>query len=192
MVGVLALEALSGGLHMDGLADTADGLGSRGDADRTLAVMRDPTVGAVGALAIAAALLMNVAALALAVQRGHGTEALITAAVAGRVAIVWGATRSAAREDGLGSWVSRSVTPIAATVVTVVSMSVPAILASVDDDASLTATAFAVAAIPAGLVVAAAGTSAIRRRLGGITGDVLGATCQLATTGALLMIACAP
>lgn len=102
---IVVLELLTGGLHLDGLADTADGLAARGDSDRTTQVMRDSSVGAIGSAAIVAVLLVQITALALAVQRGHGTESLVTAVVAGRMAIVWGCTRNAARPDGLGAWV---------------------------------------------------------------------------------------
>lgn len=192
VVGVIVLEILSGALHMDGLADSADGLASRGDKEQTLDVMRDPTVGAAGALAIVFVVLLDVVALAVCVGRGHGTEALITATVAGRVAVVWGCTLAAARDDGLGAWVSRCVRRWAAVMVTILSLAVPLLLALIDDDARSRATAFALAAIPFGLIVAAVGTAALRRRIGGITGDVLGAMSQLATTGALLVIACSP
>ena len=191
-VAIVALELLSGGLHLDGLADTADGLAARGDKERTTAVMRDPAVGSIGAAAVMMVLLIEVTALALAVQRGHGTETIVTAVVAGRVAIVWGCTRRAARTDGLGAWVSRSVPVWGAVVVTGAALLVPLVLSAVDDDARVATTVFVVAALPAGLLVAAVATMPIRRRLGGISGDVLGAACQAATAGALVLAACAP
>lgn len=189
---IVALEVITGGLHLDGLADTVDGLAARGDRERTIDVMQDPSVGALGSAAVAAVMLIQVTALALAVQRGHGTESLVTAVVTGRVAIVWGCTRSAARTDGLGAWVAGQISTWAALAVTVLALLVPLTLAMVDDDARPVSTVFVVAALPAGLLVAAAGTAAIRRRLGGMSGDVLGAACQLATAGALVLAACAP
>lgn len=189
---ILSLELITGGLHLDGLADTVDGLAARGDKERTEAVMQDPAVGAMGSAAITGVLLIQVAALALATQRGHGTEALVTAVVAGRVAIVWGCTRPAARSEGLGAWVGGVVSVWAAVLVTIAALVVPLVLSVIDDDARRQTTVIMLAAVPAGLLVAALATAAIRRRLGGITGDVLGAACQAATTGALVLAACAP
>src|SRR5262249_43615982 len=52
VLALIALVALTGALHQDGLADTADGLGARGDRDRRLAAMRDSAIGAFGVLAL--------------------------------------------------------------------------------------------------------------------------------------------
>ncbi len=191
-VAVVALTALSGGLHLDGWADTVDGWAARGDRERTLAVMADPSVGAVGAFAVAADLLIQTAALALAVNRGHGTEAVVVAAVTGRLAIVWATTRRPARDDGMGAWVAGSVGVPAAVLLSVVTMAAAAALALIDDDATRRAAVVVVAAVPVALGAAAVATWPVRRRLGGTTGDVIGASCQVATTAALFVIACAP
>lgn len=189
---IIVMEVVTGGLHTDGLADSADGLASRGDRDRTLTVMRDSAIGAMGALSVMLLLLLEVSTLALAVQRGHGTEAVVTAAIAGRVGIVWACTRAPARTDGLGAWAAGSVSVVAAALVTLASLIVPAVLAAVDDDANWTSAGFVLAALPAGLAAAALLTWPLRRRLGGVTGDVLGATCQIATCAAIALVACAP
>lgn len=191
-VAVVALTVLSGGLHLDGWADMADGWAARGDKQRTLAVMADPAVGAVGAFAVAADLLLSTLALGLAVNRGHGTEAIVVAAVVGRLAMVWSSTRRPARDEGMGAWAAGSVGVTAATLWTVATMVVAAGMAFVDDDATKRAAAVAVMSVPVALGFAELATWPVRRRLGGVTGDVIGASCQVATTAVLLVIACAP
>lgn len=189
---VAAVELASGGLHLDGLADSADAVAARGDRERALAAMRDPRVGAVGAAVLCLVLLISVLALATAVGRGHGTEAIVTAVVTGRVAIVWGCTLPAARPEGLGAWVSRSVSRTAAALVTFGALIVPALLSGWDDDASRRATVVVVAALPLALVLTALALRSLYRRLGGITGDLLGAACVVATMMCLLVVAAAP
>lgn len=191
-IAVISLTVLSGGLHLDGWADTVDGWASRGDKERTLTVMADPAVGAVGAFAVAADLLLSTVALGLAVNRGHGTEAIVVAAVVGRLAMVWSSTRVPARDTGMGAWAAGSVGVRAASLWTIATMAGAAGLALIDDDATRRATAIVLLAVPLALLVAALVTWPIRRRLGGVTGDVIGASCQVATTACLVIIACAP
>src|SRR5688500_8360632 len=83
-LGVAALAALTRGLHLDGLADTADGLGTRRPAEEALAVMRQGDVGPFGVVALVLTLLVQVAAAAAA-----GPLALLTAATVGRVAMTF-------------------------------------------------------------------------------------------------------
>ncbi|MFN8125872.1 MAG: adenosylcobinamide-GDP ribazoletransferase [Candidatus Nanopelagicales bacterium] len=189
---IAAVEIATGGLHLDGLSDSADGLAARGGRDRSLDAMRDPRIGAVGAATLILALLVSVLALALAVTRGHGTEAITTSVVAGRVAIVWGCTLPAARADGLGVWVSGVVGRRAALLETVAALAVPAALCLWDDDRSRSATAVVMAALPLALVVTAAVLLPLYRRIGGITGDLLGAACVITTTACLAIVAAAP
>jgi adenosylcobinamide-GDP ribazoletransferase len=171
--------ALTRGLHLDGLADTADGLGSHRDADGALAIMRKPDVGPFGVVVLVLTLLAQVAAASVALSRG-GFAALtaVTAAVAGgRVAIAVACRRGvpAARPDGLGALVAGTVHP------------------AIAGAAGVVVAAIAVPAVPARpwqgpLAVALALIATLgllrhtRRRLGGVTGDVLGAACEVATT----------
>lgn len=186
-IGILAFEVVTGGLHMDGLADSVDGLAARADRDRTLAVMRDSAVGAMGALGIAVVLAVDIVGLSIAIEHGRGTEALVTAAVAGKVAIVWGATRRAARPDGLGAWVSQVVTWRAAFVVTLLALAVPVLLLAFDDDPF--GPLPSVAALPVGVVVALLVWMPLVRRVGGMTGDILGALAQTASAVTLVVTA---
>src|SRR5439155_16157071 len=109
-IGVLVLATR--GLHFDGLADTADGLGSRAPADRALEIMRRSDIGPFGVLAIALVLLVDVAAVvALDGSTWRPLAALVVAAATGRVAVLIAAHRRvpSARSSGFGSYVAGSV-----------------------------------------------------------------------------------
>jgi len=162
------------GLHEDGLADTADGLGVHGTRERRLAAMKDSAVGAHGALAIACALLP--AALALAsLDAEHAAKALIVAHVLSRAAmvVVAAALPNARVGEGLGR--SLTVAPLAAVVAIAVAVAV-----AVGLGAWVAAAAAAVA-----LLVALA---VQRRAFGGRTGDTLGASGKLVEIFALVAL----
>src|SRR5690349_7110685 len=84
IVGVAAGAALTGALHLDALADTADALGAT-TRERALEIMRDHAIGAYGAVALVLALLAKVAALAALAADGHALRFAVCAAAAGRV-----------------------------------------------------------------------------------------------------------
>jgi adenosylcobinamide-GDP ribazoletransferase len=180
-VAVLALG--SGGLHLDGLADTVDGLAVPGDRDRRLEVMRRGDVGPAGAAALVLVLLVQVAALAAVLADRDGTTAALStgaAVVVSRVAvpITCAAGVPAARRDGLGS-------PVAGTVPRLVVLALlvaAAALAWVADGVHGVA-ATAVAAAVVGVLLLRAG-----RRIGGISGDVIGAGVELALAGYLVAL----
>lgn len=103
LVLVALLSVVTGGLHLDGLSDVCDGLAARGSRERFLEVMKDSRVGAVGAVALVLGLGLKYQAL-LAVPLQHKREVLLFFPLAARFAQVQltvGATR--ARKDGLGS-----------------------------------------------------------------------------------------
>jgi adenosylcobinamide-GDP ribazoletransferase len=179
-VGVLALATR--GLHLDGLADTADGLGSAAPPERALAVMRSPEVGAFGVATLVLVLLTQVAALAQLAGGSHWVSAGLGVAV-GRVALVWGCRRGlpAARAGGLGALVAGTVPGWVCLLWTVAAATVGAVAAGPPGAAAVAAaTGLAV------LLVAHA-----RRRLGGVTGDVLGAACETAVAAAWVLLALA-
>jgi adenosylcobinamide-GDP ribazoletransferase len=179
LVALLAL--LTRGLHLDGLADTLDGLASYRESDAALAIMKSPEVGPLGVAAVAGILLLDTAALSVLIGR-HDWLAVVIAVALGRSAITWCCRRGVppARPDGLGVLVAGSVAPAVAALWTVVllGLSWPA------TDRHWT-----------GLVAVAVATGAVllslehvRRRLGGVTGDVLGAACELGTGLAMLLL----
>nr|WP_285757856.1 adenosylcobinamide-GDP ribazoletransferase [Nocardiopsis ansamitocini] len=182
VLAVGALAVLTRGLHLDGLADVADGLGSGRPPEGALAVMRRSDIGPFGVVALVMTVLVQVLALASVVESGALTAALAlgTGLLSGRLTITWACVRGvpAARSEGLGSFVAGSVAPWAATLVS----------AAVVAGCLLARPGF-VPALLLGLVAAAVLLCHTRRRLGGITGDVLGALTETATTTALLVTA---
>src|SRR5258707_6648010 len=120
VLAVAALALLTTGLHLDGLADLADGLGSRQPADQALAIMKRSDIGPFGVVTLVLALAVQVAALTQAQALGRGVPALITAVLAGRLALTWACRRGvpAARGTGLGALVAGTVHPAIPVVLT--------------------------------------------------------------------------
>ena len=192
----LALAAwLTRGLHLDGLADAADGLGvkEQGEAgiERRLEVMRAPDVGAFGVITLVFVILIQVTALYLCTTSGHGGVGLVVSMLAGRVALPWMCRTSvtAARPDGLGATVAGTVPIAAAALVSVLAMAIAAGLGAADDDA----TRRLIVMLPVSLIIGVAAAILLQRRctraFGGMTGDVLGAGVEIATAVTLLVIA---
>lgn len=175
---VVALWALlTGGLHLDGLADVADGWsGGRGDRERTLAIMRDPHIGAHGAAALSLFLLAKVATVAeLCTHAGQRT--LLLAPLLGRFVVVGLVVAFPyAREQGLGTAFRRHAR---ATDWLLGSLCVAAALVWAGRPYLLPA---ALTALLIGLMALLAS-----RRLGGLTGDVYGAAIELAELVFLLV-----
>lgn len=94
---LLADAVVTGGLHLDALADVADGVGSRRSGDEAIAVMRDPTIGALGAAALILVCLLRYGALTFSVDFGFR---LLAAPVAGRAAMVCLIAVLPPRQDG--------------------------------------------------------------------------------------------
>jgi adenosylcobinamide-GDP ribazoletransferase len=169
VLAVAALVIVTGALHQDGLADTADGLGVRGDRTRRLAVMRDSSIGVFGALALIGWVLLLVVVLDQ-VSTQRALEALVAAAALGRwAALLHAAWAPPARADGLGASFAVGRTALAAA--TAVAAAAAIVLCGVGPG---------LAAVAAGLVVAALSVLHARATLGGRTGDTLGATVALA------------
>lgn len=183
-VGLLAVATR--GLHLDGLADTADGLGVLGDRQRSLEVMRRGDVGPFGVTVLVVVLLLEVAALARDTAAGRGPMSVLVAVLCGRLAmVVAGASRRApaARPDGLGAAVAGSVPAWWAALAVAVAL-LAALTPLAAGDAPLAARL--AGGLAAGLVAGQLLVMAAVRRLGGITGDVLGAAGEVACLVALL------
>ncbi len=180
VLAVAALAGLTGALHLDGLADTADGLGSGKPADQALAIMKRSDIGPFGVVALVLTLLVQVSSLARADQLGRGPVAIAVAAVTARLAIALACRHSvrAARPDGLGAMVAGTTRLWAVAGLAAAAMAAAAVFGLV----------FTVA-IAAGLLASLVVTAVAVRRLGGITGDVLGAVAETAAAVCLLVTA---
>lgn len=185
-VGALALATR--GLHLDGLADTADGLAASREQDQALAVMRRGDVGPAGAATLVVTLLLQAGALAGTLgSAGTVTAAAVTASavVAGRSVLAGACLRGvpAARASGLGAAVAGTVPPAAALAAGVVTLGTMAVAGA----AAGLAWWQLPGAAAAGWAAAAWLVAACVRRLGGVTGDVLGAAVEAAVTAALVV-----
>jgi adenosylcobinamide-GDP ribazoletransferase len=194
---VAALALLSRGLHLDGLADLADGLASGKPAPAALDIMRRSDIGPLGTVTLVLTLLIDVTALSQAESAGHGRgpAALIAAVVTGRLALTWACRRgvAAARPEGLGALVAESVrpaVPAAATAATLAAAVAAVVISAVVIGKPLGWTL--PLAVVAGLGAAFALQRHAARRLGGITGDVLGALAEVATTVTMVVAAMGP
>jgi adenosylcobinamide-GDP ribazoletransferase len=190
---VTVLALLTRGLHLDGLADLTDGLASYRDPEGARAVMKAPDVGPLGIAAVVLVLLIQVTALASCVIQGRGTASLLLAVATGRLAVT-AACRStpAATVDGLGALVAGTVRRGLTSAWAVALGAGFAAYALVDADSYGTDRERVLrTALALGLALAAAGLLRAHavRRVGGITGDVLGALTEVATTVCLVVLA---
>ncbi len=175
---------LTGALHEDGLADTADGLGGGRTPERRLAIMRDSRIGSFGALALLLSLGLRWSALVALQGAGQGAWSLVAATAAAgalaRCAMLLPMRLPPARTDGLGA--SLGHVPGASIVA---GWACGAALAAVLLPPTRAVLSLLLAA-GAGLLLARAG----RRALGGRTGDLLGAAEQAAECAVLTVLAC--
>lgn len=184
---VAAMAAMAGGLHEDGLADAADGIfGGRDRAER-LAIMRDSRIGSFGAMALFFALALRATTISYMGSAWDAGFAMVAAAIASRAAIPPVMfLLPAARGDGLARAAGE---PDRHRVVDAVALGLV-----------LSALAFAPIAEPLTILaaLAAAAVAAVlvgllaRTRLGGQTGDVLGAVQQAAEIAVLLAFIASP
>lgn len=185
---VVALAAwLTRALHWDGLADLADGLGSRRPAPEALDVMRRSDIGPFGVLVVLTTASLQVLGLA---RVPSGTTSLgvwvLTLATA-RLALAAGASQwvHPARPDGLGALVIGAVTRTRLALAAVLAVVVGGVQAA----SGYVPWSVALLWAPvASLVVAAVVAVVAARRLGGSTGDVLGATTEIATATVLVLL----
>ena len=175
----LALTAgtvLTGALHLDALADTADALGAR-SRERALEIMRDHAVGAYGAAAIALGLLVKAATLTTLVQQQHVLRfAVVAGALSRATPVVLAAWLPYARPGGGAGAPLTNGGRSRAAVAAAVALAVAAALAGVDGLAA--AACAAGVAVPFGITC--------RRWLGGATGDTLGAAVELSESVVLV------
>jgi len=185
-IGVSAVG--SRGLHLDGLADTADGLAASYDRAHSLEIMRRGNTGPIGAATLVLVLLLQVAATASLLGRPWGPLAAGGLICLSRTSllITCAAGVPAARPDGLGALVAGAVPrPMTGVGVLLAGAAATGLLALTGSPWWLGAVAVLLASLTVLALVARC-----RRRFGGITGDVLGAGIEV-TLAALLVVAVA-
>jgi adenosylcobinamide-GDP ribazoletransferase len=187
VLGIAALALLTRGLHLDGLADTADGLGPLRGRERALAVMRQSDIGPFGVATLVLTLLAQVAALASLLTERSGWTAFWLAIVAARFAMTRTGLPGVPTAEGsaLGQAVAGTVSErwVAGCSVALGAL----ILAGARGDADLALRLFV--SVAAGLIAAELVQRRARARLGGVTGDVMGAMAEVTTVVALLVAA---
>jgi adenosylcobinamide-GDP ribazoletransferase len=174
---VTVLAVLTGALHLDGVVDTFDGLFAGNSRERRLEIMRDPRAGSYGVVAVALLIAFKVAALG-SLPPDARTPALILAPCLGRWGIVLATGAFAyARPTGMGRDFKASIRLPHVAVAGIIALGAAGMLAG------------------AGGIVVWIGVSAavllagrwIAGRLGGLSGDVYGAICEMTETGVLLV-----
>lgn len=169
---------VTGAMHEDGLADSADGLWGGDTAERRLAIMRDSHIGSYGVLALILSLALRGTALSALVAAGQVWTAPLAAAVLSRAMMTaLMAALPHARRDGLAHGVGR---PGAAPALIALLLALLVVLPVSGSGALIAALAAAVPLIGFGLLA--------RARIGGQSGDILGAGQQIAEIAVLLAL----
>lgn len=185
VVGVLVVSIqalLTGGLHLDGLADTADGFGAGRTREDVLCIMRDHAIGAYGAMTLVLVLLLKVAAVAVLVERGEAFASLVAAGALSRwAAVALGSVLPYARrtpeegrkpEGAIPDFIgARELVFASAASAAVVALSIPW---------------HGLVCWLGAAATGAASATACRRRIGGVTGDTLGATVEISEAAVLV------
>lgn len=179
LAATVLLMLLGGGLHQDGLADMADGFGGAFERDKVLLIMRDSTIGTYGALALLLSLATRVSAMVLLITHDAVLIGLLTAAAVSRCSIVLGWRLPYARDEGTGKSVTQLTGPAEVTGAVLFACVV----------ALLCLGAHAIwVFVMAGLVFVVMGWIC-HRKIGGVTGDTLGATTEVSEVLLLATVA---
>lgn len=177
---VTAWVILTGGLHLDGLADCADAwIGGMGDAEKTLAIMKDPACGPAGVAAILLIILLKLTALHALITTDHWI-ALFVAAIIGRTLLpVLLLTTPYVRRNGLG-YILSACQPKRLSIIVVAATTIFILLATKLYGLWLIISASALFLVLRHLMI---------RRIGGTTGDTAGALVEVTETTVLLTAA---
>jgi adenosylcobinamide-GDP ribazoletransferase len=179
-ISVALLLVVTGALHLDALADTADALGARSRAD-ALRIMRDSRIGSFGAAAVAVALLLEADAVGILAHAGRAPEAWAVAGALSRAAslpIALLLPYAREEEDGPGSVLSGRMSPVGTAVALGFAAGLALLVLSWNGAVAVGATAVLVGLCALGF----------RAWLGGVTGDTLGAATQLAEIAVLVLL----
>ena len=184
-VGFLALATRA--LHLDGLADTADGLTASYDRERALEVMRTGDVGPAGAASLVITLGLQIACATTLLGTSTGAVLAAVAVVASRLAITCACSRGirAARPEGLGALVAERISRPALVAAALIVGATAALASGLAGGDWWTGPAVVAAAVAAAFAVA----MRVVHRIGGITGDTLGAVVEIACATSLLVAA---
>lgn len=187
VVVVTVIAAVTGAMHLDGVADTADGLGSRRDPDEALAVMKKSDIGPMGVCVLVLVLLLGVGALAAMPWRWLVVAGML-GPLAGRLGVLWATLRGipCGRPGGFGSLFSEVTSPATALMVTAAAV-------------GLAAGGGLWAGGPGAMVIALGSLAAAQfvmvcwrrhllRRLGGLTGDTFGSLIEVGQLACWLTI----
>ncbi len=177
---VAFLVLITGALHEDGLADSADGFGGGATTDRVLTIMRDSRIGSYGAIAIALSLLLRIAFIAALPVRDT-LAYFVSAETLSRWSVLplaWflPSARPGGAYAGQGARLARSVSPTGLAIGTVIAAAVT--VTSLHAASWRPWTACVLTTVASGLY--------FRRRIGGVTGDCFGAAIQLSAIAVYL------
>lgn len=168
----------TGAIHLDGLADTVDGFGGGRDREEVLRIMRDPLIGSYGAAALVFIIGVKATTIAALLDRGAALPFVVAAPAISRWTIsalaAW--LPYARTEGGLGKAVTQERDTIGLVVATAITALIS--IGALRVDALIV---WAFAALTAFWIARTA-----RRRIGGVTGDVFGASVELTETSVLL------
>ena len=179
---ITALAVITGALHLDGLADVCDGIAARGSRERFMEIMKDSRVGAVGVVGVVLGLLLKWQAM-IAVPVEIKWQALLLFLVITRFcqvqSIVFGRN---ARQDGLGSTLVSGAGKTQFVVAAVFALASSWFLLGISGIITLVTAMFSTALIQAWFT----------RKIGGITGDVIGCTSELNEILILILLSAMP
>jgi len=178
------------GMHLDGLADTADGLSASYDRATALDVMRRGNIGPSGVAAVILVLLVDAGALTFLLTTGPGVVLVALSVLASRHLLSWACSARvpSARKEGLGATVAGTVQPTIVALCFILLLGVSALAVHWSGPIWWTGPVAVSSAAIGGVAVIRRAT----RRLGGVTGDVLGAVIEVSlavalTTSALML-----
>ena len=188
VLAVAVLAVLTRGLHLDGLADTADGLGPVRDRERALQVMHRGDVGPFGVVTLVLTLLLQVACIAVLLSSDNGWLPVWSAVVVARLAMV--RTGLPGVPIAAGSSLGRAVGgTVSGAWLAALVLAVGGLMAGVGVLLAGPVALWLPAAATAALLAAELLHRRATARLGGTTGDVMGAMAETATTVFLLTAA---
>jgi adenosylcobinamide-GDP ribazoletransferase len=184
---IVALQvAITGALHEDGLADTADGLGAGHERERALEIMKDSRIGVFGAVALMLSLLTRAGAFAALVAQAHPLAAALAVlglAAASRAAMVWHwQALGPARKDGVAAGAG---TPDETSTNWAIGIGVAVVVLCLLSAFGVLAGALSLATIA---IATAVFTRHADARIGGHTGDTIGAAQQIAEVAGLVAL----